>query len=239
MSKRRSSSSRLTGIERRDATGSWPAIEIRSSPRRRKTATAWWEGATLVVAMPGHVREPDRTELIAWLVERASRRRPSMTRSDPELLERALEMAARYELGVEPIAVRFVSNQRRRWGSCTPETGVIRLSDRLRAVPGWVLDCVLVHELAHLAHHDHGPAFSELADRHPRQAEASVFLEGYQLGLDLAADRLTGASSEPAPLGSTPPTSTPPTSTPREPAKRSSTQPGRAEDGAGGTQTLF
>jgi len=64
---------------------------------------------------------------------------------------------------------------------------VIRLSDRLRHVPGWVLDAVLVHEIAHLVHPDHGADFTELAQRHPRQRDASRYLEGYQLGLEMSA----------------------------------------------------
>jgi hypothetical protein len=172
-------------VEHRPASDASPALELRTSTRRRKTATAWWEGRVLVVALPAHVRGREREELIGWLVERSSRRRPSLGAGDPELLARAVALSASYELGVEPSAVRFVPNQRRRWGSCTPETGVIRLSDRLRAVPGWVLDAVLVHELAHLAHPDHGADFRALADRHPRQLEASRYLEGYQLGLEM------------------------------------------------------
>jgi hypothetical protein len=173
-------------VERREPEEGRPALEIRSSARRRKTATAWWEGATLVVAMPAHVRGAERDELIGWLIERSARRRPSMPASDPELLERSRRLTERYDLGVEPASVRFVTNQSRRWGSCTPSTGVVRISHRLQVVPDWVLDAVLVHELAHLAHHDHGAAFHELANRHPRQAEATQFLEAYQLGIDMA-----------------------------------------------------
>jgi hypothetical protein len=175
-------------VEHRSATEASPALELRTSTRRRKTATAWWEGQTLVVALPAHVRGREREELIGWLVQRSSRRRPSLAAGDPELLARAVALSAVYELGVAPSSVRFVSNQRRRWGSCTPETRVIRLSDRLRAVPGWVIDAVLVHELAHLAHPDHGQDFRALADRHPRQLEASRYLEGYQLGLEMAVE---------------------------------------------------
>ena len=43
-----------------------------------------------------------------------------------------------------------------------------------------------IHELAHLVHPDHSPAFHELANRFERQGEASTFLEGYQLGLEAA-----------------------------------------------------
>ena len=50
-----------------------------------------------------------------------------------------------------------------------------------------MLDAVLVHELAHLVHPDHSAAFHALADRYERQAEASVFLDGFALGLEAPA----------------------------------------------------
>jgi len=186
-------------IERRPSRGPLPALEIRASTRRRKTATAWWEGAVLIVAMPAHVRGPEREELIAWLVERSSTRRPSLAASDVELLARARSLVDAYDLGATPSSVRFVSNQSRRWGSCTPATGAIRLSDRLKLVPGWVLDAVLVHELAHLVHPDHGAAFRELANRFPRQPDATLFLEGYQLGTDRRAAEVPEQPSAEAP----------------------------------------
>jgi predicted metal-dependent hydrolase len=77
-----------------------------------------------------------------------------------------------------------VGNQQRRWGSCTSRTGEIRISERLRFVPGWVLDAVLVHELAHLIEPTHSPRFRRLAARFPRTAEADTFLAGYTLGLE-------------------------------------------------------
>ncbi len=176
-------------IEHRPAGEARPALEIRSSTRRKKTATAWWQGQTLIVAVPAHVRGSEREEIIEWLIQRSHRRRPTMAASDPELLERARILVKTYDLRVEPASVRFVSTQNRRWGSCTPETGAIRLSDRLAPVPGWVLDAVLVHELAHLAHADHGEDFRRLADRFPRQKEASIFLDGFHLGSEIVGSR--------------------------------------------------
>jgi len=184
MAARRRREAAPAAVELRAASENAPSLEIRSSARRTKTATAWWEGSTLIVALPARVRGSEREQLIAWLVERSRRRRPALLSSDPELLERAIRLAETYDLGVVPASVRFVTNQRRRWGSCSVESGTIRLSDRLRAVPGWVLDAVLVHELAHLAVPDHSAAFHELADRHPRQRDATTFLDGYQLGLE-------------------------------------------------------
>ena len=49
-------------------------------------------------------------------------------------------------------------------------------------MPAWVLDAVIVHELAHLIEPNHSPAFWELANRYPRQERASGFLEAMSAG---------------------------------------------------------
>jgi len=161
----------------------WPEVEIRTSARRRKTASAYWSDGRVVVLMPAHVRGAKRAELVDWLVDRAIAKQPRLRRSDEALAERAGLLADRYVEGARPSSIRWVTNQSKRWGSCTAQTGEVRLSHRLRAVPDWVLDAVIVHELAHLVHADHSAAFHEVADRYPRQREASVFLDGYILGL--------------------------------------------------------
>ena len=164
--------------------GARPPIEIRTSKRRRKTATAYWSDESIVVVLPAHVRGTAKTELVDWLVARVLANRPRSRASDEVLAERARVLAERYVPGARWTSVRWVTNQEKRWGSCTAETGEVRLSHRLRGVPDWVLDAVLVHELAHLVHPDHSAAFHALANRYPRQAEASVFLDGFALGLE-------------------------------------------------------
>ncbi len=99
------------------------------------------------------------------------------------LLARAIELSDRYLVGARPASVRWVTNQTARWGSCSYYSGDIRLSHRLRMVPEWVLDSVLVHEVAHLTHADHSAAFHKLAGGYPRHKEAGIFLAGYGLGL--------------------------------------------------------
>ncbi|MBI2710479.1 MAG: M48 family metallopeptidase [Actinobacteria bacterium] len=92
-----------------------------------------------------------------------------------DLEQRARVLARRYGLP-QPATVRWVGNQEQRWGSCSTATSAIRVSDRLAAFPPWVLDHVLVHELAHLVHADHSPAFHALVARHPRSERAIGFL---------------------------------------------------------------
>lgn len=160
-----------------------PQVVVRTSSRRRKTATAFWEDGKIVVVVPSHVRKADRGELVDWLVARVLAKRPRAAASDEALARRAADLADRYVDGVRPRSIRWVANQHKRWGSCSIQTGDIRLSDRLRAVPEWVLDATIVHELAHLLHADHSPGFYAIAKRHPRQQDATIFLEGYSLGL--------------------------------------------------------
>ena len=77
-----------------------------------------------------------------------------------------------------PTSVRWVSNQNSRWGSATPAEGTIRLSDKLRPMPQWVIDYVLLHELAHLLVAAHNAAFWQLLEAYPETHRAKAFLEG-------------------------------------------------------------
>ena len=92
-----------------------------------------------------------------------------------DLEARAALLARRFDLPV-PRTIRFVENQRARWGSCTPANGSIRLSSRLAEFPSWVLDHVIVHELAHLLEPGHGRAFRALVARDPLGERATGFL---------------------------------------------------------------
>jgi predicted metal-dependent hydrolase len=74
--------------------------------------------------------------------------------------------------------VAWSDAQGRRWGSCTVGTGAIRVSSRLRPFPSYVLDYVLVHELAHLLVADHSREFWELVARFPQTERARGFLDG-------------------------------------------------------------
>ena len=103
---------------------------------------------------------------------------------DADLRQRALGLSDRYLGGLAtPESVRWVDNQKSRWGSCTPGDRTIRLSARLRGMPAWVIDYVIVHELAHLLEPGHDDRFWAWVDRYP-QAERA---KGYLLGWSAAA----------------------------------------------------
>ena len=79
---------------------------------------------------------------------------------------------------MQPTSVSWSSRQLKRWGSTTSTTGAVRLSARLQNMPGWVVDSVLVHELAYLIEPNHGRRFQQLVARYPRTEEADVFPAG-------------------------------------------------------------
>jgi Zn-dependent protease with chaperone function len=165
-----------------------PEVEVRASSQRVKTGSAHWSGSRIVVQIPARLRGRERHAFVDDLVERLLAQRPQVATGDGALEARARELAAEFLDGVEPASVRWATNQRARWASCSPATREIRLSTRLAQCPQWVIDAVLVHELAHLLEADHSPAFHSLAGRYPRQGESALFLEGYALGLGLAIE---------------------------------------------------
>ncbi len=174
-----------------------PEVEIRASSRRKKTGNAHWSGSRIVVQIPARIRGRERREFVDELVERLLTQRPQNAAGDAALEERARVLAGLYNNDVQPASVRWVNNQQARWASCSPGSREIRVSSRLRQCPEWVIDAVLVHELAHLQEADHSPKFYEIANRHVRQDDSELFLDGYALGLGLrieAGDVDTGTS---------------------------------------------
>lgn len=123
----------------------------------------------------------EEREVVADLVARVERKR-AVQETPIDLMQRARKLAAVYKL---PLAkeVRWVTNQQSRWGSCSYNDGIIRISSRLAKVPEWVLDYVLLHELTHLVEANHGPAFHQLMARYPKAERAEGFLDAMSLGV--------------------------------------------------------
>ncbi len=147
-------------------------VEIIRSTRRKKTAQARLVGTTVVVRVPARMPEAEVASMVEHFRERYERQHDAR---ELELDRRAAALAATYELPL-PTSIRWVSNQRFRWGSCTPTQYSIRLSDRLSSFPDWVIDYVIVHELAHLAEANHSPAFWALVERYPLTERARGYL---------------------------------------------------------------
>lgn len=86
-------------------------------------------------------------ELIAELTERAK------TEIPPRVMYFAKMM------GVKPTGIKITS-ARKRFGSCSGKNSLC-FSCLLMMYPSEAIDCVVVHELAHIKHHNHSAAFYE------------------------------------------------------------------------------
>ena len=157
---------------------------MRRSARRRRTVTAYREQGRTVVLIPAAFSAAEERrwvdQMVAKLQTREERRRRTLG-GDDDLMARARELSAAHLDGLAvPASVRWVDNQHRRWGSCTPADRTIRLSSRLRGMPEFVVDYVLVHELAHLLEPGHDERFWALVRAYPRAERALGFLEGVE-----------------------------------------------------------
>jgi predicted metal-dependent hydrolase len=147
-------------------------IELVRGTRRRKYVEAVLVGDRLRVSFPHWMSLADARTTAEELRERMQRR---LVASRIDVERRARRLARCYGLPI-PALVEWSDRQHQRWGSCTIDDRAIRVSTRLAAFPEWVLDYVLVHELAHLLEVSHGPRFRELVDRFPLAERARGFL---------------------------------------------------------------
>ena len=147
-------------------------VEVTRSARRRKTAQAHLVDSLLEIRIPASCSDEEERYFVEHFRTKFERSRAAAM---VDLDRRAAELAAAHGLPA-PSSIRWVSNQQQQWGSCTPADGTIRLSDRMAGFPRWVIDYVIVHELAHLVHPDHSAAFWELVNRYPRTERARGYL---------------------------------------------------------------
>ena len=160
-------------LDNLDAPAQHPfTVEVIRSAKRKKTSQARLRGEVLEVRIPAWFSLEHEQETIDHFVEKFERSRSSHL---IDLDARAGELAAEFGLPL-PTSIVWVSNQRDRWGSCTPAHGTVRLSDRIAEFPPWVIDYVIVHELAHLIEANHNDRFWAIVARHPLSERARGYL---------------------------------------------------------------
>lgn len=147
-------------------------IDVIRSRNRTKTVQGKVREGRLEVRVPFGMQPDEEARLVREISDKMARR---LTSRGVDLTSRARDLADRYGLS-RPRSVQWSSRQMTRWGSCSAEQGTIRISDRLAAMPRWVLDSVIVHELAHLEEPNHGPRFQALVDRFELAERATGYL---------------------------------------------------------------
>lgn len=158
-------------------------VVVRRTARRKTGLSAFWEEGQAVIAVPARLTREEEEHwiprMVAKLEQNQLTRRLRNPADDDALMQQSLQLSAKY-LGSRavPESVRWVGNQNDRWGSATPARKTIRISHHVRGMPQWVVDYVLLHELAHLIHPNHSADFwAELAG-YPQLETAKAFLAG-------------------------------------------------------------
>ena len=154
----------------------WP-VEIIRSDKRKKTVSAELKSGILIVRAPAQMSDGELMPIIEKLQMRLRKKVQRAPKSDAELEQMARRLNKTYfSGGLKWQSIRYVTNQNKRFGSCTPSQGTIRISHRLAEMPDWVLEYVVMHELAHLQEANHGPRFWKLVNRFPLTERARGYL---------------------------------------------------------------
>jgi predicted metal-dependent hydrolase len=159
-------------------------VEIVRSRRRRKTVTAERRADRVVVRLPAGLTRSEERSWVHRMVSRLEERDRLDRLNARRDLERSADRLNRRYFGgrVRLSSIRYVGNQRDRFGSCTPADGSIRISRRVAEMPHWVRDYVVMHELTHLVVADHSPRFWRIVGKYPLAERARGFL--IALGLE-------------------------------------------------------
>jgi len=147
-------------------------VEVIRSAKRKKSSQARLRGDVLEVRIPSWFSGRQEQETVDHFVKKFERAHASKL---IDLEARAAQLAAELDLP-RPVSIAWVSNQRDRWGSCTPAHRTVRISDRLAGFPSWVIDYVVVHELAHLLEPNHSDRFWAIVARYPLSERARGYL---------------------------------------------------------------
>lgn len=152
-------------------------IRVIRSKKRRKTVQAREVDGALEILAPARMSDKELAPYIVNLKERIQRRGKKSELDDAALEKRAHRLNKRYfNDRINWESIRWVTNQTKRHGSCTPRRGTIRISHRIAGMPLFVQDYVIVHELAHLVEPNHSKNFWDLVYRYPRTERARGYL---------------------------------------------------------------
>jgi predicted metal-dependent hydrolase len=161
--------------------------KIIRSKKRRKTVQARIVDGVLEILAPAHLGDAELAPIVDDLRKKLANRARKAKLDDSALERRARELNRLYFDGqLEWSSIRWVANQAKRAGSCTPTRGTIRISHRVAEMPAFVRDYILVHELAHLQEPSHSARFWELVNRYPKTERARGFLMG--VGMEAVQD---------------------------------------------------
>ncbi len=153
-------------------------IKILRSKRRKRTISARLSKNILIVQAPESIPEGRLRKVIDEFKTKIERKKLKEELNEREnLAQKAKEFNVRYfENKLKIHSIEYVTNQDSKFGCCNYRTGCIRISHRVSAMPQWVRDYVIIHELAHLVVPDHSQAFWDIVNCYKLAERARGYL---------------------------------------------------------------
>jgi predicted metal-dependent hydrolase len=145
-----------------------------------KNVNARLRDSTLFVSAPRRMPQETVDSVVQTLARTLIRRaHAKRVNGEEDALSLARRVAERFPTPLRVDRVEFVTTQTSCWGTYSTRTQTVRLNATLRAMPIWVLEAVVAHELAHMAHPNHSSAFWSLTRQVcPNTDRAQAFLLG-------------------------------------------------------------
>ena len=168
-------------------------ITIIRSKRRKKTIQTKYGDGQLWIYVPAGMSTKDERKWIDRMIERNKRweQKTTLKKSDTWLQQHAQALNKKYFDGVLNFSIMFVTNQHSRFGSCTSIDKTIRISERVKTMPLWVQDYIIIHELTHLLHPDHSKDFWRKVNQYKYAERAKGYLIAVGAGIEDPAKEST------------------------------------------------
>lgn len=153
-------------------------VVVKRSAARKKTIQARLKDGVMEILAPVNVSEKRLNEAIENFKRRFEKREKEKTLNrESNLTQRAQRLNQEYFGGkLDFKYIKYSVNQSRGFGICYPRSRTIHINARLKEMPQWVEDYVIVHELAHLIYPNHSKDFWKLVRQYPKTERASGYL---------------------------------------------------------------
>jgi predicted metal-dependent hydrolase len=160
-------------------------VKVIRTRRRRRSASARMVKDTLVVRVPHRISDEDLQSIIKDFTTKIEKKLlKRQLNADKDLQQRARALNKSFFSGkLQLCSIEYVTDQNSKFGCCDFSRKKIRIAHHVAQMPAWVRDYVLIHELAHLVHPDHGADFWRLVAgyKHMERAKGYLLAKGYEL----------------------------------------------------------
>ena len=154
-------------------------VKVNFSQKRIRTIGAKMVGDTMHINAPAGIPQERLQRVIDKFKIRFEKQklRQELNKTPETLQEIAQRLNNQYFSGkLEIKSIEYSVNQDRIFGICNHRTKNIKISYRLKEMPDWVRNYVIIHELAHIIEPNHGENFWNIVNRYSLSERARGYL---------------------------------------------------------------